>query len=475
MKQYKYHLRALCLLTITLYGSTLYATTLTEQLDALIEHELPHTTVGVLVKNINTNQIIYTKNADKRLSPASSMKLFPAAASLYHFAPNHHFETSLSYADKNVYLTFSGAPALTTDNLIELLAQLKEHHSLIEGDLVLDTSRFKPPYYPDGTSYDDLGWYFAAPDTAAILNENAATYLFISAKQDHAPIQIKPKNTEHALTLINQVITVNQEEEKNHCGLHLELMADNTMRLFGCLAKHDQPKTMRLAIPDPILYAKHTVQQLLEQNSITLKGRIISGHTPSDAELIATCPSDDLMQLITHMLQTSDNLYASSLTKQLGYAITHEGTYKQGAYAIKHILAKHTALDMAQIELADGVGTRYNLAPPEQLVILLETLYHDKNIRPHLLNLLPQAGVSGSLQDRLKKTELDAQVFAKTGSMHDISSLSGYVVTESHDPLVFSIIINGINTPLNTAKALEDHILVAIHEALVNLQSKAST
>jgi serine-type D-Ala-D-Ala carboxypeptidase/endopeptidase (penicillin-binding protein 4) len=475
MKQHKYNLRALCLLTITLCGPRLYATTLPEQLDALIEQELPHATVGVLVKNLKTNQIIYTNNANKRLSPASSMKLFPAAASLYHFTPNHHFETTLSHKAKNLYLTFSGAPALTTEDLTKLLAHLKDTHRVIEGDLVLDTSRFKAPYYPDGVSYDDLGWYFAAPDTAAILDGNAEAYDFISASQNHLPVQIQPKTSEPALTLINQLITVNKEQEKNHCGLHLELMPGNTIRLFGCLAKQDQPKTMRLAIPDPILHAKHTVQQILKQNNITLKGRIIDGHTPPNVELIATCESDDLIQIITHMLQTSDNLYASSLTKQLGYAITHEGSYKQGAYAIKYILAQHTPLDIEQIELADGVGTRYNLAPPEQLVILLETLYHDKNIRPRLLQLLPQAGVSGSLQDRFKKTALDTQVFAKTGSMHDISSLSGYVLTSNHEPLAFSIIINGINTPLSTAKALEDHILVAIHESLINPQSKAST
>ena len=104
------------------------------------------------------------------------------------------------------------------------------------------------------------------------------------------------------------------------------------------------------------------------------------------------------------MLKESDNLYANSLTKQLAFSLTKEGTNKQGAFAIKKILSEHTNLDMNQIELTDGMGTRYNLVTPEQIVFLLTNLYNDKTMRPILVNALPQSGVSGTLKDRMKKT-----------------------------------------------------------------------
>ena len=157
-----------------------------------------------------------------------------------------------------------------------------------------------------------------------------------------------------------------------------------------------------------------------------------------------------------------DAKYLGSLTKELAYALTHEGTNKQGAFAIKTILSQHTHLDLSQIDIADGVGTRYNMITAELMVTLLTDLYHDSNRYPILLAALPQSGVSGTLQDRLKKTVLEKVVYAKTGSMHDISSLSGYLIRKNATPLIFSIMINGVNQPIQVAKALEDQILLAI-------------
>jgi len=162
------------------------------------------------------------------------------------------------------------------------------------------------------------------------------------------------------------------------------------------------------------------------------------------------------------MLQTSDNLYADSLFKQLAYSVTGEGIYKQGIFAIKQILAQHTHIDPDQVELADGAGTRYNLATPEQMVVLLSDLYNDTAMRSIFLDTLPQAGVSGWLKKRLKNTDLEKKVFAKTETMHDISSLSGFIINSNARTFIFSIIINSVNKPISEAKSLEDQILLII-------------
>nr|WP_284498380.1 D-alanyl-D-alanine carboxypeptidase/D-alanyl-D-alanine-endopeptidase [Legionella maioricensis] len=434
------------------------------KIDALIKKQLPHATIGIVVKDAKTGEVIYRQNSDKLLSPASNVKLFTAAAALYHLEPNHHFLTTLSQKNQNFYITFSGSPSLTIDNFTDLLLNLKKNNiKKINGDIILDTSRFKAPYYAGGESYDDLGWYYSAPDTAVILNENAEAYEIISAKKLGQPVTIKPKS-EKNLTVINQVITVNKEQEKNHCNLSIDIQSNNTLRLYGCMAQQNEPKMIQLAIPDPLFMAKKIIQKTLKQNNVIFKGRIISGTTPPDAKIIASYQSKDLTALIAHMLKESDNLYANSLTRELAFSLTKEGSFKQGAFAIKKILGEHTNLDMTQIELTDGMGTRYNLITPEQIVVLLTNLYNDKNMRPIIMEALPQAGVSGTLVDRMKKTTLEKKVFAKTGSMHDISSLSGYIIDPQARSLIFSIVINGVNKPLSTAKSLEDQILLTIVE-----------
>lgn len=457
----------LCSFVISLLSHTSYSQTLSAKIKAIIKKELPHATVGVLIKDADTGQIIYSKNQDKLLFPASSMKLFTAAAALYELKPNYHFLTSLAKKNQDFYITFSGSPSLTIDNLNGFIVNLKKNDvKIIKGNIILDTSQFKPPFYTGGVSYDDLGWYYSAPDTAIILNENSAPFDFITAKKIGMPVQIIPKTPENGITIINNVITASKEQAKDHCSLNIEVKSNNTLNLFGCLAQENKPKTMPLAVPNPILYAKYLIKKSLTENNITLKGRIINGRTPADAQVITSLHSANLVKLITHMLNESDNLYANSLTKQLAYVTTGDGTYKQGAFAIKKILGKHTHLDMTQIELADGVGTRYNLVTPEQIVVLLTDLYRDKNMRSIFLTSLPRAGKSGTLKDRMKKTKLEKIVYAKTGSMHDISSLSGFIFDPKGHKLIFSIIINGINKPISTAKSLEEQILLTVSNSI---------
>lgn len=451
------------ILTISWFSPTVWAQPLSAKIDALIDQKAPHATVGVVVQNAQTGQVIYSRNATKLLSPASSMKLFTAAAALYQLPPTYQFVTTLAQKDQNLYLTFRGAPDLTTADLNNLLANLQRlGTNKIQGDIVLDISRFQPPYYSAGVSYDDLGWYYSAPETAVILNENAVNYDFISAKNMGMPIAIKPKTSDQILTLINQVKTVSLDQEKYHCALHIDTQAQNTVRLFGCLGKTDTPKQMQLAVPDPLFLAKQMITAYLKKNNIILQGHINIGHTPSDAKIIAQIRSKNLNQLLAHMLKNSDNLYANSISRTLAYALTGEGSNKQAAFALKKILSQHTHLDMTQMEIADGIGTRYNLTTPQQIVTLLTDIYRDKKLQPIFFQALPQSGISGSLQNRMKTSPLNKLVLAKTGTMHDISSLSGYLLKQNASPLAFSIIVNGINTPIRSAKALEEQILALI-------------
>ena len=440
-----------------------HAQSLQQRIDALIEETLPHATIGVMITDAQSGQVLYEHNANKLLNPASNIKLFTAAAALYHLGPDDHYITSLSSDKNNVYLTFSGSPSLATKDLKQLLSHLNRLNiKTIQGNIVLDTSQFKPPYYASGVSLDDLGWYYEAPSTAVILDKNAVTFDFMSGNKLDALVQIKPHTPDNPIKIINEVRIVSKEQAKNHCSLHIEIQQNNTLRLYGCLSQNDHVRTMQLALTDPTLYAKQIIRAALKENHIVLKGAMIDGKTPTNATRIASLQSDKLTKLLTHMLEESDNLYADSLTKRLGYSLTGQGTYKQGTYAIKKILTTHSHLDMHQLELTDGQGTRYNVVSPKQLTVLLTDLYRDEKIKPIFLNTLPKMGVSGTLKDRMKDTPLEKNVLAKTGSMHDVSALSGYLITPTGRTMIFSIVSNGINGKLSKAKSLEENILLAI-------------
>jgi len=465
-----------------LYSILSWGQNLANKLDVLIDQQLPTATVGVLIKNLQTNEIIYSRNAEKLLTPASSVKLFTAAAAMYALPEDFRFITPLSRKDRHYYLTFSGSPSLTAKNLGELIANLPKHGiKKIDGDLILDSSHYPAPFYLNGNSYDDLGWGYTAPDSAVIINENKETYSLKSGKLGEL-VQIIPKSSQEkvkqkqfdALTLINEVKTVTKDEEQNRCSLHLDMQESNTITLSGCVAQSKNLRNIELAIPDPEFYAQQILKEALKNNEIALKGTIKKGKTPKDVQYITSLQSAVLNKMIKHMLQQSDNLYANTLVRTLGCHIAHDCSYKQGMYVLKKIIQEQTQLDPKKMELVDGEGTRYNLISPSQLVTLLTQVYQDLKLRPRLMNSLPQSGISGTLQGRFKNTVLEKKVFAKTGTMHDVSSLSGFIINPGSTSVVFSIITNGV-IKSEKAKALEEKILLTVIEDYIEKTHKLST
>jgi D-alanyl-D-alanine carboxypeptidase/D-alanyl-D-alanine-endopeptidase (penicillin-binding protein 4) len=108
------------------------------------------------------------------------------------------------------------------------------------------------------------------------------------------------------------------------------------------------------------------------------------------------------------------------------------------------------------------VGNRYNLITPKQMAIFLTDLYQDKKMYPLFINMLPRMGATGTLKDRMKKSGLENKILAKTGSMHDITALSGYMLLPTGKTIIFSIIGNAITGDYIKAKELEEKILLAV-------------
>lgn len=166
---------------------TNYASNLNKKLNDIIRQALPNAMVGVYIQTLD-GKPIYAHHADKLFNPACNTKLYTAAAALYSLGPNYHYETSLSRLNEDIFITFSGAPDLTSYDLSNLLQQV----STIKGNLVLDTKRFKPPYYLPGYSYDELGWGYSAPCHSVIINKNAAKYAVKTTDLNGEFIELTP-------------------------------------------------------------------------------------------------------------------------------------------------------------------------------------------------------------------------------------------------------------------------------------------
>lgn len=152
-------------------------------------------------------------------------------------------------------------------------------------------------------------------------------------------------------------------------------------------------------------------------------------------------------QLLLPMMKESNNIFAECLFYQTAASTGKKGAgHKQAAQRTDELL-RRIGLDPSPYKVADGSGlSLYDYASAEMLVALLGHAWRTESIRGHLLASLPVAGVDGTLQKRMKGTQAEGNVRAKTGTVTGIVSLCGFLTAANGHTLAFAIINQGIQS-----------------------------
>ena len=408
---------------------------------------------GILVVNAQNGKTLVNKQAGTAFMPASNTKLFTAAAMYRLFLPTYRFHTALSEKKNTLYLTFSGDPSLTVADLQTLLSHLPKHHHY--HGVVFVPFYVVGPAHPLGMVVDDTPYCWSGAIKPATLNGNCLTVRIVN-KDHHPSVQaiglLRPSH------IINHLNWANAQQLKS-CVFQPSVTGNNQLTLEGCLPKRSK-WTFSFAADKPLALVRQLVYQTLKQRSVTLQKGITIGKAPKDVKPIAQHTSYDLQTLLTTMLTDSNNLYAEIFTILLGQKVYGVPSIKAGSSAITHTLVNWTKINPRYFHLEDGAGeSRYNLASPHTIVTLLTAMYHDKTLRPLFFAALAKGGKTGTLAHRFTHLPKDVHIYAKTGSMNGVSTLSGYLIRPHHATLIFSIMNNGIIGSLNIARQWQDHYL----------------
>ena len=105
----------------------------------------------------------------------------------------------------------------------------------------------------------------------------------------------------------------------------------------------------------------------------------------------------------------------------------------------------------------------YNNVTASILVRVLQELYKAPELRTDFICILALGGVDGTLRRRFLSEKHMGRIMAKTGSLANVSSLSGFAFSETRGPLAFSVITNGIGRQYRA-----DHVENEIARALLD-------
>ncbi len=408
---------------------------------------------GVAIARADTGQYLYKKLATHVFVPASNNKLLTGSAALSILGAGYRYKTVIRSAGEfdretgivagNLEIIGSGDPVLGTTDLIALAKQAASAGvKTVKGAVVCDVTRFDSQPLGSSWEWDDEPYYYAAQISALNVDRNVATVVVTGGRQegDMPTISVSPLQDIYKIKCA--ATTAQTSDHKAHLEITRERAA-NVLVISGKVPPGTSNSPEQITFEKPEEIALRVFTEALQKAGVTVEGGDIA-NTGKAGVTIVEHMSPPLSQILSLMNKPSDNMIAECLLKTVGAAnggVGTAGAGGSGAQAARKWLLS-IGLVGGQLNQVDGSGmARQNAVSPDNLVRLL--LYWRK--RPEYsvwYNSLPVAGIDGTLKSRMKGTPAYNNCHAKTGSLSQVSCLSGYVTSADGVPLVFSIMTN---------------------------------
>jgi LysM repeat protein len=191
----------------------------------------------------------------------------------------------------------------------------------------------------------------------------------------------------------------------------------------------------------------------------------LNGAGSPPPRVIAVHLSPTMAELAGVTNHVSQNLFAEALLKSVGRVALGDGSFGGGARAVHYFLECERPFDATGIRIVDGSGlSPLNRITPRSTIHLLDLMTRTDEWETFYASLPEAASPSGglhSLRNRMGQTPAARNLRAKTGTISNVSSLSGYVRAANGEMLAFSIYANDVPSTFQ-AKRIEDGIGVRL-------------
>jgi len=432
-------IKSTCLLLLIILFSSCSATRkISKPLDKIFNESpvFEQGFAGFMVIDPENNKTLYSHKEEKYFTPASNTKLFTFYAGLKILGDSI---PALQYQIQNdtLYFKATGDPSFLNKNLpgsgvFEFLKNNSKHLAYV---LPTYTEKHQGP----GWAWDDYNAYYSAEITPFPIYGNMVGFQF--KKNKEFPL-VSPK-------IFNDSLVSSKDSL-----ISARLKRDIHRNRFTF---HNQKKDSEFSQVVPFKYSSEIVVKLL---SDTLKKPItlIKNSTLNKKlnNTLYSIPGDSVYE---RMLKVSDNFIAEQILLMAANKVSD--TLKSDI-AIDYMKENYLKDLPDEPMWYDGSGlSRYNLFTPRSMVKLLQKIKEEVP-QEELLDLLPAGGNSGTIKNYYKADV--PYVFAKTGTLKNNHSLSGYLKTKNDKLLIFSFMNSNYTIPSSVLKAEMEKVLLQIRD-----------
>jgi serine-type D-Ala-D-Ala carboxypeptidase/endopeptidase (penicillin-binding protein 4) len=423
--------------------------------------------LGLSVVDVDSGQSLASVHEHDALNPASNMKVLTAATAMAQLSATYQYRTGLygkrdGAAVDELVLRGSGDPSLSTADLREMAAELRRSGvRKVNGDILVDQTFFDGQSLPPGFEQQPNEWaYFRAPVSAVALNRNTITMsVYPAGKEQAAIVSFDPPG----VVDVTGSVKTSSGAPENITLLLTPNGARLSAKVGGSLPDDSHPVVTPKRIEDPSLFVGFALKAILAEQGITSSGTVRAGGEKART-LLVTHRSRPLSEILYELGKRSDNFYAEMVFKSLGGKDKSKGvSCGDGAEAvIKHLKAVGAYEDGTVLKNGSGLYDT-NRVTATTLTRVLRAAYLDPAFGSEYVAHLAIGGVDGTLHGRFAPLKKLRIVRAKTGTLNDVVSLSGYVLAPgSRSPLAFSIVVNNVAGKVTGARGALDKCVTAI-------------
>jgi PBP4 family serine-type D-alanyl-D-alanine carboxypeptidase len=444
----------------------------------LSEPALAGASWSVQVYSLSGDSVVFERDADRLLTPASVAKLFTSAAALDALGADFRFTTEIaadgvvdedSVLQGDLIVLAGGDPTIelkSVDSLrgpvLRAWADSLLAHGIrrVHGDIVLRTWPYRRESAPGSWEVGDVNAGFAPPMDGFGFNSNVCQLLVLPASAPgdsarfvldppFAPVHLKPR-----------VSTIPAPSE---CWLDLQAApADTTAVIAGEMPLDEDGEFLWISVQDPARYFGLALKDALEKRGIATDGGVVVDRSvPNDGAPLRELfvhSSSPLPAVLALMNKESDNFSGEHVLRALGLAAGGAADRRAGLDAVLRYAARF-GIGKSSLHLEDGCGlSRQNLVSACAVVGLLRAV-HTSPERDVFVSTLAVSGTDGTLAYRLNAPQVVGRIRGKTGTMTQVSNMAGYLQTEDGEEFAFAMLCNHFANSIHHVRAAQDRLL----------------
>ena len=342
---------------------------------------------AVLVAN-PADAVMVSKNADKKLIPASTLKILTSLAGFHHLGLDFRFRTEFSLdSASNLKIKGYGDPLLISEVIAHIADALRKDLYRFN-DLIVDDTYFDQPLTVPGITSSHQP--YDSPNGALCVNFNTVYFKkstsgkYISAEPQTPLLPYVRKKIEASKLPKGRIIFSHERNEI-------------------------------------VLYAGHMFQYFLNQSKVRSNNKIRIGKVKNDTDrlIYRHLSLFSMEQLVSKLMAHSNNFIANQILIAAGANLYGPpGTLDKGIRAMRSFSSDVLQLHHLNIVEGSGISRKNRLSATMMFTVL-------KHFKPYY-----------------KLMRYENGMYYKTGTLHGISTRAGYIEKAPGELFPFVVFLN---------------------------------